>query len=194
MDAAITAAVGLGGALLGVVGGFWGAFYLEYRRETRRRLGVIAALLADLTDNYIRAYGLAAKLEEEPEAEGPFWDFSEPVSGDLWRMSLKDAGSFIPFDLFYKMRTVYIEQEIVRGLGDHSGRVANPAGCIEHVNNWMKLNMQIMKELISLPEAKPIWPAMADVESFVRDRRIATREAVQGSKDSDAKTDVITGE
>ena len=168
MEAAITVAVGLGGALLGVIGGFWGALHLERRREIQRRQGMIAGLYTSLSDNAVKGRGLLQHLEEREV--GPLWDAAGPVSADFWQVSMVDAGSFLPFDLFFKMRIAYEELPFIRTFGDHPERAPDKEAAVRLVQEWISLVEDVQGEILELPEAQAIKSKLGEAGRFISDR------------------------
>lgn len=166
-------AVGLGAALLGVVGGLWGAFSLERQREARRRLGLIAALSMELSENAVKGNLLVRELKKGPGAAGPLWDPGGPVSADFWHSHVTDAGSFLPFDLLIKMRMAYTELELVRRFGDDPATARSPASAIAFLEEWVGLLQEANGELLTLPEGEAILSKMQAAEDFVRGRNEA---------------------
>ena len=177
MDAAITAAVGLGSALLGVAGGFWGAVHLERRREARRRRGLIAAFSTDLSENAVTSKLLLKELEEKPEAAGPLWDAGGPPSADFWRAHIADLGSFLPFDLLFKMRMAYGALAFVRDVGDQPESWADRAKATRIVKHSVALLQEAAGDIVELPEGKAIRSKMQAARDFAEEQKARLRDA-----------------
>ncbi len=178
VDAAVALAIGLGGALIGVVGGFWGAFHLERRREAQRRLGIIAAFATDLSDNAVKCRRMLLQWDEEPEATEPLWDAIGPVSADFWRSHIVDAGSFLPFELLHKMRMAYDALAFVRDVGDRPLRSApRRERAARIVRYCMGLLEEAAGDMLELPEGQAIKSRMPNAASWMEGQEARMRDA-----------------
>lgn len=180
MDVALPLIAGLGGALVGSVAGFFGALHLESRKEAQRRRGILTALHTDLSDNAVKARVMLQKLEDEGR-EGPLWDSSGPVSADFWRATIVEMGSFLPFDLFFKLRVAYEELPFFKTFGDSPGQAPRQEEAVQLLEHWLKLIEGLQDEIIHLPEALAIRESVPQAFRFIRDRAEWKKRLAQGS-------------
>jgi hypothetical protein len=141
----------LGGALVGVTGGYWTARSLDDRRESRRRRGLLAAVVVELMDNVVKAQSLAVNRLSS------MGTFSERV----WRDHQTHLAEFLPVGPYTELMNRYQELESMRTYRDDllAGRDADCAA--RDLLAWSGRLVELRDELLALPEAQDVrkqWP------------------------------------
>jgi len=142
-----TALVAFGSALLGVIGGFGGALYLEGRRIHRRRVGYVRALASELRQNVLTA----VLTREVGKVVGS--DFSS----DTWTTVRYDIGQFAGPDLFEALNTSYMTLHGIRRIGGELGRGRPLDDEVSHaISVWEEGARKALNQLAGTKEAREV--------------------------------------
>ena len=139
----VTIAVGLGAALLGVVGGFVGALFLETLRLRRSRVGFVRALHTELKQNATAVVGTL--YGGRPTAT--------EYSSETWRAIQFEVAQFLNEQLYQELAFLYITLPGIRRISEgspHGGMLSQQEK--ELLEAWLVKVRSAMDQFLELPQ------------------------------------------
>lgn len=154
MSVLATIVVGFGSALLGVVGGFAGAFYIENWRARRTRSGYLRALVSELRQNLM----VVGMVRISGRIVGS--DFSS----ETWNSVKYELGSRLPTGLFENVAFSYVSLPGVRRICGHvsQGNALSEDGT-KALGLWQESTAAALNAVAELPEVRHFGLAKAKV-------------------------------
>lgn len=172
MSVAITAIVGFGGALLGAIAGFLGALYIDTRRTRRTRIGIVRALILELTENGAAAAQVLYAGTRATE-----------YSSETWRAANFELAQFLDEALYKHIALLYMMLPAVKDLSSHP---VVTKGTKALLDTWLEDTKKAMDGLWQLPEASKFRPERA--ESLARLEDVAKKAKSEGEGTADKAT------